>query len=259
MRKRLLNGVNMKIAAATSVVIFTLLVSFVGVFAWFEAVTEAHTQNDDFKIEKLDDAITNIELYDYHGVSGNYYLFESEPEWSIDISQTGVSHNTLNMEQYETDNPHKPVLLLFTVSGSLTYIGAETAHNYITEVLDMNSFSATNNYLSSILEFRSIEYTKTGAGSFANSKQGGYPAISKTIIEDEDTGKSFASFDNGEYEDIDQSIELYSGNTADFGHIGIIIDYYAVSIEYIYSYYMGHDALNNLNGVKFTCDWSMKV
>ena len=57
-----------------------------------------------------------------------------------------------------------------------------------------------------------------------------------------------------EYQDDDN---LYQGSTSGYTHLGIVIDYLPDSLEYIYSFYLGHTFLNA--GLGFDCDWSMEI
>lgn len=124
MRKRLLNGVNMKIAAATSVVIFTLLVSFIGVYAWFEASRNVDNTADTFKVEKLTGAVQSFSIYQFDGyytyVDGNeekhtVWGFNPTPKYK---SEGDIGDPYLFMGTYSLDYPMHPALVVFEVEGS---------------------------------------------------------------------------------------------------------------------------------------------
>lgn len=67
---------------------------------------------------------------------------------------------------------------------------------------------------------------------------------------------SFITFNNGSPV-FNQEITVYSGETYENGYVGVIFDYYPESIEYLYSYYLGHDYVSN--GLSYSCDWNMEI
>ena len=66
---------------------------------------------------------------------------------------------------------------------------------------------------------------------------------------------TFVSFGNGGNPIYSKEALLFDGDTNGYAYLGIILDYYPTSLEYIYSAYLGHQFLNNR--LTFKCDWSM--
>ncbi len=69
---------------------------------------------------------------------------------------------------------------------------------------------------------------------------------------------SFVEFD-GNNVNFNKRVKLFDGDISGMTHIGIVVDYFNESLEYIYSFFLGHDALNNENGLHFRCDWTMEI
>lgn len=117
------------------------------------------------------------------------------------------------------------------------------------------------NPLSSAVRFNSLTFVynpKTenlGTYDFdedGNSEQ--YMPVATSSLDDE---KSFATISNNGTASFEKNVTLFEGDVSSDKYIGIIMNYNPSSIEYIYSYYMGHPLLNE--DISFTCDWSMSV
>ena len=68
---------------------------------------------------------------------------------------------------------------------------------------------------------------------------------------------SFTKIDANENANFEDEIEVFNGDITGKKYLGIVIDYYHESIEYISSYYLGHEYMNE--GVTFVCDWEMTI
>lgn len=115
----------LKLIAATSVCIFSLLVTFSGAFAWFVANKEQNNQQNDFKVEKTD-RLLKVSYHQYVGVpSETTCSFNKTPYASItynsltkefDNPKNGAGQEidsfNLEMDSYDPMNKYKPILVL---------------------------------------------------------------------------------------------------------------------------------------------------
>ena len=261
------NKANLKIAAATSMTIFSLLACFMGAYAWFNNTRTNSKQSDDFSVSVISHTVSSIEFYPFAGfdAGATYYKFSNTPMGTVSISD-GVATYSGSFklgagidpaEMYDTDDPHHPVLMLLNVSEALeTTITFETESTYIT--LAGQPYAKDDpdhtNPLSSVVQFHAIPFAKTGAGSKESRQQTYSDCIS--IATSELTSSNFSSFvqiENGEYVGFNDSIIAYSGFVGESEYVGIVIDYYAASLEYIYSFFMGNEVISD--GITFACDW----
>ena len=123
---------NIKIIAATSMAIFTLLTTFSATFAWFTALRKTNDSADDFAIETASGALESISFHRLiengktmvteGGISRpSKYEFEKTPvgtityDWHADtqtISYTSVGDTSLDLETYTPLDQEHPLLLM---------------------------------------------------------------------------------------------------------------------------------------------------
>lgn len=105
---------------------------------------------------------------------------------------------------------------------------------------------------------------RTKTGDLVSSGFGGntttttrtYMPVAANDLNDSNSA-SFVSFNANGEPTFNKTANLFQGSTRGYSHVGIVIDYLPVSLEYIYSFYLGHVYLNA--GLGFDCDWSMEV
>lgn len=138
---------NLKIIAATSMAIFTLLTTFSATFAWFLAQREVNSgnENNPFPVKKIDSLVESIDFYKYigttptevvDGVNTTFYAFEPTSYGEIDVSDTSVdgSAPTLAMGTYSLSDPHHLIMIVFKIKHSTGTITANTDFSYIANV-----------------------------------------------------------------------------------------------------------------------------
>lgn len=262
MRSKLLNGVNMKIAAATSVVIFTLLVSFVGIYAWFSTVKNIDNTTNSFKVEQLNGAVTGFTVHEYYGVTsdGSTWGFNPTPKKTVRLDQP-AGEGTLTMGSYSLDNPDHPALILFEVNGSYETIIAKTDSVYLAS--EEATLQSENNPLSSVIEAYSLSFSSdpkiaTTTGNLVDesgqTSSKTYMSISTSINENK---SSFVSFNSNNDPSFSSKATFFDGDISGKSYVGVVINYNTDSLVYISSYYLGNSLL--LDGLEYTCDWTLEV
>ena len=85
---------NLKIIAATSMVIFTLFSAFTAAYAWFTSVRARVINNDDFNVQAHPGIIKRIKVFNQ--VANVPYVFKSTPAKIYDVNDEDVTLNTSN-------------------------------------------------------------------------------------------------------------------------------------------------------------------
>lgn len=260
-------GIKLKIASATSVVLFTLLTVFVGTYTWFQTVTENHNNGDDFVIDNPTATISAIEFYDLNTIDDDNYIFNDTPIASAMIQGESASlpSDTIALGTYMPDSPNHPILMLVEITGESLNISANTTSDstiYITDNLDGQGKpiipSGTTNPMSSVVQFYSVGFSKATDDPTSKASRTNINNHTISILKSELTDNnqsSFAQIENGEKTGFEKNITLFDGQVGEYAYMGIIIDYFPDSVQYIYSYYMG----SNVNVLGYICDWGMSL
>ena len=154
-------------------------------------------------------------------IEAHYVLFSDDP------TDTSGSHQTVSSSYLRTSGVAKSGETYYTRSGDGT---SQSPYTYtVDSSITTGAELGTNHY---------IQKTYVPVSSnFGNSA-------------------SFVSFTN-DTPNFEGKATVYAGPTANYTHVGIIIDYDLDSLEFIYSYFLGHNYLND--GLGFKCDWNMEV
>ena len=257
-------GIKLKIASATSVVLFTLLTVFVGTYTWFEAINRTTNQGDDFVIEHVSATISDISFYDLDSIDVNSYKFNDTPIASASISGESASFDddAITLGTYMPDSPSHPILMLIEVTGATLNISANTTSPeavYITDITSQGQPvipSGLSNPLSSVVQFHHVSFSKTTDDPTSLDSRTSNNKIS--ILKSELTNSSKSSFaviENGQKTDFKNNITIFDGDVEELAYVGVVIDYFPDSVQYIYSYYMGA----NVDELGYTCDWGMSL
>ena len=125
---------------------------------------------------------------------------------------------------------------------------------------------AENNPLSSVVQFHSFTYESRPTASThslytynANWEKADEPtsmsclAFDTSLFTDEKRA-SFTTFVNGDdFDSFDKTCPIFAGDLTGYTYLAVVINYYPPAIEYIFSYYLGSEYLNE--GITFECDW----
>lgn len=257
----------LKIIGATVMCIFSLMVCFCGVFAWFVSKTSQNNTGSNFAVENVGQAVSNITFYEFDSIQEDneisYYTFKAGAGEQIDVNivdDVATPTKPLALNQYSLENPHQPLLMLLELRSDRLKINLETEHYYMADG-DHDHIASTDNYLSSVISFYSILFKSSGATSI-DTRKGLFTnkiAIGVDELINQGTNKnmsSFVKFDNmGEYDSFDQEITIFDDFATESNYLAIVIDYYSVFVEYIYSHFMGNEYLDQIGGLPFSCDW----
>ena len=267
---------NFKILSATAVAIFTMLASFSGSFAWFQARRTAAASSDQFEVINQGESISRISFHAYAGPktkpatettpSISYYSFNPSPAGEF-VYEDGALKPTdeenpfvLNMNDYTLETPHQPILILIylTDSGN-SYISANNSSVYPTTNNSLKGAGQGNNPLSSIVEFYTFTYSSdTQDPTHISNRIYDDTLVLPTSECNKNDRKSFAQFNNkGDYAGFSSEVVLYNGSTEGLNLIGIVVDYNSDSLEWISSFYLGDERLEGK--LSFKCDWWMNI
>ena len=141
MRKRKLTRKgNLKIAAATSLIMFSLLACFSGAYAWFVANTNVNNSSSNFQVDRLNTTVQGITFHEYYGTTietdgKTYYSFNPTPSGSVTFSgetpsETGAG---IDLGEFSLENPNHPLLMMFNVSGFRQRIDFKTDYSFVAE------------------------------------------------------------------------------------------------------------------------------
>ena len=62
-----LNKKALKIVAATSMAVFSLLATMTSAYAWFESIRNEEADNSDFYVKRIDTSINAISIHEFYG------------------------------------------------------------------------------------------------------------------------------------------------------------------------------------------------
>ena len=261
---------SLKIISATAMCIFSLFVAFSGAFAWFEANRNVSSTNDNFAIVYSGSPARSISFYQLDNFdSSGYFNFDYDNPVTVTMP-TGVEteieiEDVIHLDEYSADNPHQPLLMLIGVDGSSETIRLQTSSPYITST-GLGEYGI-NLPLSSVVQFHVVKFAKSGTGSLSDRidvvDRTQYLKINDSELIDNSTndGYNFSSFPimraDGTFNRMQEEIIAFSGDIDDTGYLALMIDYYPVSLSYIYSYFIGNPLLDG--SLHFVCDWEIHI
>ena len=107
--------------------------------------------------------------------------------------------------------------------------------------------------------FFTFSFASPSAGATTSHTIGGSNPSSIAIKQsdcNDSNFSSFAKFNNGSYTEFSKTVTFFQGEVPDDTvYLGIVIDYYSLALEYISSYFLGNEHVNE--GLNFVCDWGI--
>ena len=287
---------NLKIVAGTMMVIFSLFTCFSGAFAWFTGIRNQNKDVDDFEVG-IREYFSKIS---YHQFTGNptdsNCSFNKKPIASLTYNPTTREFNKpvngdgeeinsfkFQLDTYDPMNKHKPMLVLAELSedvdtsrGNVTalantttdgFLGKKDSENLPYYNLDhsqpnliVETVNEVDYYpLSSVVNFKSMAFSQDEFDDW----DGESSTYDITISETSDPiDHNFVTVDNNlDVSHFYQESHIYdSGFEATVKYIAIVVDYNDAAIEYIYSTFLGDDAMESREYLlDFVCDWKWEI
>lgn len=280
---------SIKIIAATSLSIFSLVAVFSATFAWFRLKGVADGAGINIKpsslsmrfqrmslhklvhIDKSDS--TSTAVYQFDRAESGYYTYS----YTDGRAKYHGDPITAYMGEYSLIEPRHPFLAIIelgttfvtdTTDNRIT-LQAHTDNHFLGEIdPDTGKFyidlDATDNPLSSVVQFAAVGSESLTAynGQFIDEDTStttntyDFDAPSNPItFSNLSTDENGALTLNGWNNDI-TLLDLYSGEKVKY--ISIIFDYYDDALNYIYNIYLGNELIE-ANDLPFTCDWSLII
>ena len=289
----------LKIAAATSVALFSLLAVFTSTVAWFESVTGVNNSSNQMEVKAINGRLESITFHELTSkvvddVTGNAnaFTFDSEPigtityDWDTDTADFD-GDTSVALDTYDPLNREKPLLMMFhldqayTASGSNIYInGSTNSEGFLGEREDdarptydlttapaiiktqtINQKTIYYYWMTSVIRFYNLAFASDESLTYQYALNSAYASANSLPLLN--SSERFVEVDN---EDETSSFEsrptLFSStNGQTIKNIGLVIDYYPDAIEYIYSTFIGDITLESTyEGIlHFWCDWSLEV
>ena len=287
---------NLKIIAATSMAIFSLLTTFTATFAWFISRKNVSDDVDGFPTTVIPGRFLQVSFHTLNSKT----ITEEEEDITFKFNQTAVGTITYN---WETDKPvktgdtsislnkynmldeHQPVLLLFQMGSEIdtsvnspVYIKANVNSEMTTHYLGERSsvdntpvcklgdsdfvietVDGKDYYgLSSVVQFYTQDFSTAAYSTWTTGKT----TYDFTVGDMDKPVNNFVSIGNAlDTSEFHPNIEVYnSGSGPKVEYIAVIVDYFPDSIEYIYSTYLGNETIETYDyDLFFLCDWIMEV
>ena len=282
----------LKVLAATSVAIFSLLTVFTSTAAWFDSRRTLNNGANQMEVNVVGDLDT-IDIYRPTTATVEEYVFGSTPIQTIHVKDwdSGMAvfeyknAGDSSYSPYTTDaavnmnptitiggeslpdpfsplSPYHPLMMVFTYRSEVNAaqdkvkISAETSHNFLTP-----SKTPTGEALAA----ETILSAGNPLSSFIRTYSKGYDAntsvpltYTASALEDSSMQKgSFATLNGNDVPTFNSSPVFYTKNTGNIKKVAVIFEYYIDVIEYIYSYHLTNAVLENT--ITTVCDWSLYV
>lgn len=198
-----------------------------------------------------------------HAYTEHPFLAEFKPTTSVTVATHGaLTHvNTTNLE----DGVKYFVTSDEVNGGANESTHGSTAYQWHTDSqrweLIWVDIAAQDNPLSSVIEsyFFTFTFASPSAGATTSHTVNGSNPSSIAIKQSDCNDSNFASFakfHNGSYTEFSKTVTFFQGTVSDDTvYLGIVIDYYSLALEYISSYFLGNEHVEQ--GLNFACDWGI--
>ena len=105
-----------KIAAATSMVVFSLGAAFAGSAAWFNSVSSLAQDVNQMAVESLDGNFSSLKIYNSIFADKNDYYFSKTASQTIEVKSwkdfTLKDYVALTMDTYSPLDPYQPIMMV---------------------------------------------------------------------------------------------------------------------------------------------------
>ncbi len=171
------------------------------------------------------------------------------------VVTTGLADGTVY--QVTTDEDHGDVLTQYTFDGTnkqwnMTYLTLKQDDNPLSSVAKLTTFTFSS--IPTATTHTLNTYTDATQESFKPSPESVSCIAVDTALFTSSNTKSFVEMNGDNFKKFNTSKELINDSVgSSINYIGIVIDYYPESLDYICSRYLGHRYLNS--GLTFKCDW----
>ena len=278
-----------KIAAATSMVVFSLGAAFAGSAAWFNSVSSLAQDVNQMAVESLDGNFSSLKIYNSIFADKNDYYFSKTASQTVEVDSwkdfTLKDYVALTMDTYSPLDPYQPIMMVIEytdviqVGSSATLkINATTPINYfVGDTLGDKTGKALaydNNPLSSIVH--SYSFSAPNANYLSNTYSGTYNQqdVYHIAAKKVNQVEGLENFQNKRFVDLtaqnhfSSSVDFFDSSVKSGDYtikqVIIIIDYYQDALEYIYNEYLGEDVLDGYefdqggdHTIRFKCDWKV--
>ena len=270
-----------KLVAATSCCLFSLVAAFAASFAWFSNNLNVKNNGMQLTVETLQSSFSKMTLHKYLGESNNNLLFNKEASGKFEYNfitgettYTGTSADAF-MGRFSLMEPRHPFLALIEYSSIITAdsgnnrisIHGDTEHYFIGALNSetgtfYEELNASGNPLSSIVRFSSSSYTSLSTGSITveDTNYATYnfatPNSWQHFVDIEKAPDGSLVYD--EEDGWNPSKTFFEATSGNIKYIAIIFDYYDEALEYIYNIYLGNEFLER-DIIPFSCDWKMVI
>lgn len=276
----------LKVLAATSVTIFSLLTVFTSTAAWFDSRRALDNGGENFEVQNLSLDFSSLTLYRasamsrtdmYFALTEDSYIEKITVNESTGELEKENDISSLQMGEYTLLDPHHPILMLIEYKETLTAsvdhqrkVIAETNpldRIYLGSAGDLSSQKIkqdSNTFpLSSVVRSYSTSYSTTWDG-IPLTTYNGQNNLLRYGFNELETGsqfqrKDFAHFQHTQgsryatYNGFDNRIDLFSASSGSIRTVAIVFDFHSDSLEYIYNEHVGDLILNDT--IYFQCDW----
>lgn len=276
----------LRVAAATSVTLFSLVSLFSSTIAWFNSRRVLGNGGSGFEVQKLSLDFQSLTIYPcaatsrtdiYFDMGEDAYLEKLTLNESTGEMQSEKGIANLPMGEYTLLDPRHPLLMLIEYKQNITassenkvLVTAKTNpadRIYLGEAATLQSQEiATKTYaLSSVVRTYSTYYDDLIGESDLTSYRGQDHLLQFNINALE--GNSFQHGDFAHFSH-QNNIVTYIGfdnetnffaaeNGEDIRTVAVILDFHADSLEYIYNKHLGDKTLEE--AIYFQCDWRMMI
>ncbi len=191
-KKNLTKKTTLKIAAATSVILFSLLACFSGAYSWYNSLRSVDKTTDQFKVDKIHTAVQEISFHQYLGTTAEvdghtYYSFDPEDSGGVTFDEHGQTHESgtgIALGEYSLENPIHPLLIMFQMgAGAFQRIDLETEFSFLAEdvILDASLKTTVGTYSA----LTSLDKTTLSNGDYikvtADEQHGGVSTAYKYV------------------------------------------------------------------------------